>query len=242
MIKFVVCIWNGENYIEKCIESIQSQKDSDFEVYIIDDLSNDRTVEIVKNKIQNDRRFKLIINEEKKFKLKNLDDLISTFDDEDIVIELDGDDYLATTNVVWDIRSIYKNEKVWLTNGSFIYSNGRYGFSKRGNPNTIRKDDFSFSHLRTWKSFLWKSIPKDYFIDENGEYFKSAADVAYCIAMLELSGNENYRFIPNIYYVYNGDSPYNDHKSGSATGKGYGEQARCAFLIRQKPKLDKLIR
>jgi glycosyltransferase involved in cell wall biosynthesis len=195
MIKFVVCIWNGENYIEKCIESIQSQEDSDFEVFIIDDLSNDRTVDIVKNKIRNDDRFKLIINKEKKFKLKNLDDLISTFDDEDIVIELDGDDYLSNRNVVWDIRSIYKNEKVWLTNGSFIYSNGRYGFSKRGNPNTIRKDDFSFSHLRTWKSFLWKSIPKNYFIDENGEYFKSAADVAYCIAMLELAGDENYRFI-----------------------------------------------
>jgi hypothetical protein len=123
-----------------------------------------------------------------------------------------------------------------------MYSSGNEGFSSKCNPDTIRKDVFRFSHLRTWKTFLWKAIPKDYLRDDNGEYFISAADVAYTFSLLELAGEENYRFLPKLYYVYNEQSPYNDHKPGSATGGGHQEQERCSNIIRNKPKLKKLIR
>jgi len=242
MIKFVVCVWNAEKYIKNCIRTLKSQKDEDFEVYLIDDMSTDTTVDVIKSLIQGDERFNLILNQEKKFKLKNLDELITTFDDEDIVIELDGDDFLLNSNVVGDIRRVYSDKKVWLTNGSFMYTNGDPGFSQKCNPNTVRKDAFRFSHLRTWKTFLWKAIPKNYLRDDNGEYFKSAADVAYTFSLLELAGEENYRFLPELYYVYNAESPYNDHKPGSATGGGHQEQERCANIIRNKTKLNKLIR
>jgi len=171
-----------------------------------------------------------------------LDELILTFDDEDIVIELDGDDFLLNSDVVGDIRKTYSDGKVWLTNGSFMYSSGESGFSQKCNPDTVRKDPFRFSHLRTWKTFLWKSIPKDCLRDDDGEYFKSAADVAYTFSLLELAGEENYRFLSNLYYVYNAESPYNDHKPGSATGGGHQEQERCANIIRNKTKLKKLVR
>jgi glycosyltransferase involved in cell wall biosynthesis len=242
MIKFVVCVWNAENYIKNCIKTLKNQKDKDFQVFIIDDMSTDNTVQIIKESISDDDRFNLIVNSEKKFKLKNLDELIHTFDDEDIVIELDGDDFLLNTDVVGDIRQIYSDGKVWLTNGSFMYSTGEMGFSQKCNPQTVRQDVFRFSHLRTWKSFLWKSIPQNYLKDSNGKYFKSAADVAYTFSLLELAGEENYRFLPKIYYVYNAQSPYNDHKPGSATGGGFTEQERCSNIIRNKPKLKKLIR
>ena len=242
MINFVVCVWNAEKYIKNCIRTLKSQQDRDFNVFIIDDVSTDNTVEITKSLIVDDNRFNLIVNTEKKFKLKNLDELLPTFEDDDIVIELDGDDFLLNTEVVSDIRKIYSDNKVWLTNGSFMYSNGNPGFSSKCNPDTVRKDVFRFSHLRTWKTFLWKAIPKDYLKDYNGEYFKSAADVAYTFSLLELAGEENYRFLPKLYYVYNEQSPYNDHKPGSATGGGFSEQERCSNIIRNKPKLKKLIR
>ena len=149
MIKFVCCFWNAENYIKNCIRTLKNQKDSEFEVYLIDDMSSDKGVELVEKLIEGDSRFKLIVNTEKKFKLKNLDELISTFDDEDIVIEIDGDDFLLSQDVVGDIRKVYSTGNVWLTNGSFMYSNGDPGFSSKGNPDTIRRDVFTFSHLRT---------------------------------------------------------------------------------------------
>jgi glycosyltransferase involved in cell wall biosynthesis len=242
MIKFVCCFWNAEKYIKNCIRTLKSQTDRDFEVYLIDDMSTDNTVEVTKKLIEGDSRFKLIVNQEKKFKLKNLNELITQFDDEDIVIELDGDDFLLTSDVVSDIRNIYSDGKVWLTNGSFMYSHGAPGFSSKCNPQTVRKEVFTFSHLRTWKSFLWKAIPENYLRDDDGSYFKSAADVAYTFSLLELAGDENYRFIPKLYYVYNADSPFNDHKIGSATGGGHMEQERCSNIIRNKTKLSKLVR
>ena len=239
MIKVVSCFWNAEQYISNCIRTLKNQTDKDFEVFLIDDMSNDNTVSVINGLISNDSRFKLIVNTEKKFKLKNLDDLISSFTDEDIVIELDGDDFLLGDDVISEVRKMYKDKKVWLTNGSFMYTNGSDGFSRKADPSNIRTSVFTFSHLRTWKSFLWKSIPKEYFKDTDGSYFKSAADVAYTIPLLELSGEEHYRFNPKILYVYNGSSPYNDHKEGSATG-GVQEQTRCANIIRNKEKLNKL--
>lgn len=241
-LKFAICVWNCERYVKNCINSLKLQKDKDFDVYIIDDVSTDNTIEKILDLVDSDDRFTVIKNSEKKFKLRNLDNLIETFDDDDIVVELDGDDFLSQPNVVHEIKSVYSDKSVWLTNGSFVYQNGSKGFSSKCNPNTIRYDVFKFSHLRTWKSFLWKSIPKSYFVDEYGDYYKSAADVAYSLPLLELAGEENYRFIENILYVYNSDSPYNDHKPGSAINGGINEQIRCSNSIRNKPKLKKLIK
>jgi hypothetical protein len=180
-----------------------------------------------------------MINSEKKFKLKNLDELITTFDDDDIVIELDGDDFLLDSDVVSDIRNIYSDGKVWLTNGSFMYSDGNPGFSSECNPDTVRKDVFRFSHLRTWKTFLWKSIPEDYLKDDDGTYFKSAADVAYSLPMVEMAGDKHYKFISDILYVYNEQNPFNDHKPGSRSGSQF-EQIRCNQIIRNKKKYNRL--
>jgi glycosyltransferase involved in cell wall biosynthesis len=243
MIKIVSCFWNVENYIEKCLKSVMSQNLNNFKMYLIDDVSTDTTVDKINSLIEGDNRFILIQNSEKKFKLKNLDDLLmneNLFDDEDIIIELDGDDWLENDNVLSLINGKYNNNKnLWITNGSFVYSDGRFGFSSKVNTDTVRTDTFLFSHLRTWKVHLWRNIEQKSFLDENGGYFKSAGDAAYSFPMVEMAGEKHYEYIPNILYVYNEQNPYNDHKSGSSSGSAY-EQFRCSNIIRNLPKYQKL--
>lgn len=237
MIKIVSCFWNASKYIEECISSVKNQSFKDFKMYLIDDVSTDDTVEKIKLLIQNDTRFDLIQNKEKKFKLKNIDDLIkdtNKIDDEDIIIELDGDDALASFDVLNFINNKYiNNPNLWLTNGSFMYLDGRHGFSSPVNYKSIRSDFFTFSHLRTWKAHLWKKIEKESFLDENNEYFKSGADVAYSFPMIEMAGNEHYEFIPNILLMYNDDNIYADNKPHSAAG-GILEQSKTSNYIRLK--------
>ena len=51
---------------------------------------------------------------QKKYKLKNIDDLLldeNLFDDEDIIVELDGDDWLENNNVLSLIDEKYKQNK-----------------------------------------------------------------------------------------------------------------------------------
>ena len=76
MIKIISCFWNASKYIEKCINSIKSQTFSDYKVFLVDDMSTDDTVKIIEGLIDGDDRFILIKNDEKKFKLRNMDELI----------------------------------------------------------------------------------------------------------------------------------------------------------------------
>ena len=46
LISFLVPVYNVENYIEKCINSILSQKGADFEIVLLDDGSTDNSGEI----------------------------------------------------------------------------------------------------------------------------------------------------------------------------------------------------
>lgn len=237
MIKIVSCFWNASEYVENCLNSIKSQTYKNYKVFLIDDVSTDDSVDKVKKLIDGDDRFSLIVNKEKKGKLKNIDDLLiddELFDDEDIIIELDGDDWLYNENVIEKIYKIYNEDKnLWLTNGSFIYSNGQFGFSSKVNYKTIRKDIFKFSHLRTWKCHLWRNINEESFLDDNGNYFMSAPDVAYSFPLVELAGDKHYKYIPDIMYVYNAESPYNEHKPNSFDG-GVSSQLKNANTIRNK--------
>jgi glycosyltransferase involved in cell wall biosynthesis len=241
MIKIISCFWNASKYIEKCIDSIKNQTLKEYKVFLVDDMSTDNTVEIIQELIKDDDRFVLIKNEEKKFKLRNMDELIMNedlFEDEDIIIELDGDDWFFDEKVLDLINQKYTdNKNLWLTNGSFIYSNGRFGFASKVNYKTVRQDVFTFSHLRTWKVHLWRQIDEESFLDENGNYFVSAPDVAYSLPMIEMAGDKHYEFIPNILHVYNEESPYNEHKNESAGG-GLTTKAQNAFKIRNKKKYN----
>ena len=237
MITIISCFWNPGEYIIKCINSIKNQTYKNFKVFLIDDMSTDNTIQIINDLIKDDERFVLIKNSEKKFKLKNIDELImneTLINDEDIIVELDGDDWFFSDDVLNTIYEKYNNNKnLWLTNVSFIYSNGQFGFSSKVNYKTVRQDVFTFSHLRTWKCHLWRSINEESFLDENQEYFKSAPDVAYSLPMVEMAGNNHYEFIPKLLLVYNAESPFNEHKPGSAGG-GVNYQLMNAQIIRNK--------
>ena len=208
--------YNCENYIEKCISSIITQNHNDFKCFITDDLSTDETVNKVKKLIQNDSRFILIENTKKMYQPGNYDQIIRGdygVKDDDICIEVDGDDWLPDSETFNRIEKVYDDPNVWLANGTFKFHDGRMGFSSPHNDfDGIRHKPFTLSHIRTWKSFLWKKIKVDDLKDENGEYWDVAGDLSFMFPMVEMSGIEHYRFMYDVNYVYNEENPLNDYK------------------------------
>ena len=192
-----------------------SQRYQDFTCYITDDVSTDNTVNIVRETIKNDPRFILIENKTKFFQPGNYDQVITSrnIDGEEICVEVDGDDWLPDSNVFTRINEVYKDKEVWMTSGSFRYHDGRPGFA---NPPTnfsnVRKQTFTLSHLRTWKSWLWKKIKHEDLRDENNNYWNVAGDLSFMFPMFEMSGEKHYRFLSDINYIYNESNPINDHK------------------------------
>jgi len=207
--------YNCEKFIEKSLLSIMGQRHKDFTCYITDDVSTDNTVNIVRETIKNDPRFILIENKTKFFQPGNYDQIITSrnINGEEICVEVDGDDWLPDSNVFTRINEVYKDKEVWMTSGSFRYHDGRPGFA---NPPTqftdIRKQTFTLSHLRTWKSWLWKKIKEIDLRDENGNYWNVAGDLSFMFPMFEMSGEKHYRFLSDINYIYNESNPINDHK------------------------------
>lgn len=59
-ISVLLCVYNGEDYLAGCLESILNQSFSDFEFIIVNDGSTDRSLEILTDFAQKDSRIKLI--------------------------------------------------------------------------------------------------------------------------------------------------------------------------------------
>lgn len=230
--------YNCESFVERCLLSIMSQSYKNFKCYITDDLSTDNTVSVIKKTIDGDDRFVLIQNTKKLYQPGNYDQVIRhmNIDDEEICLEVDGDDWLSNPGVFNFIKNIYDNNSdVWMTSGSFKYHDGRKGFS---NPplsfDNIRKQTFTLSHLRTWKSWLWKKIKEEDLKDENGEYWSVAGDLSFMFPMVEMSGKKHYRFLTEINYIYNESNPLNDHKVNM------GKVIQTVNKIRNKKEYQKL--
>jgi glycosyltransferase involved in cell wall biosynthesis len=229
--------YNCEKFIEKSLYSIMSQTYRDFKCYITDDLSTDNTVNIIKKIIQNDDRFILIENQTKKYQPGNYDQVIRGLNipDDKICVEVDGDDWLSDSNVFTRINEVYTDPNVWITSGSFRYHDGRVGFANPPiNFSNVRKQIFTLSHLRTWKSWLWKKIKHEDLKDENNNYWNVAGDLSFMFPMFEMSGEEHYRFLSEINYIYNESNPINDHKVNM------GNVINTVNKIRNKPEYKKL--
>lgn len=212
----VTTLFNAENYIEKCIGSIMGQSLKHFKCYITDDISTDKSVSKVENMIKGDDRFILIKNEKKMYQPGNYDQVIRNnhnIQDNEIIVEVDGDDWLPDSKTLERINSIYSDPNVWIANGSFKYSTGQPGFSsKQTNFDNLRNVRFTASHIRTWRAFLWRKINQSDLKDENDEFWKVTGDLSFMYPMLEMAGEERYRFMTDVNYVYNEQNPINDHK------------------------------
>lgn len=237
----VTTLYNAENYIEKCLGSIISQSFIDFKCYITDDLSTDNSVKLVEDIIRDDDRFILIKNKVKHYQPGNYDQVIRNnpnISDDEPIVEIDGDDWLPNSKTLEFINDIYKDPNVWITNGSFRYSNGQFGFSsKQKIDGNLRKVEMTCSHLRTWRAFLWRNIKEEDLKEETGvSYWSVTGDLAFMFPMLEMATDEHYIFIKQITYVYNEENPLNDHKVNISLVNS------IANKIRQMPPYKKLIR
>ena len=58
MLDVILCTYNSENTINKCVDSILNQTFTDFTLHIFDDSSNDSTIELLKK--YKDTRLRII--------------------------------------------------------------------------------------------------------------------------------------------------------------------------------------
>lgn len=167
----IIAIYNAENWIEDNIHMLQQQTFTDFQCVLIDDMSADNTVNVVRKFIYNDPRFIFIINKEKKYKTRNIVEGIEYAkpDNEDVIVLVDGDDMLANRYVLAKVKDIYNNNDCWMTYGSYSNSEGVrdeicYPYNKKVIiKNSYRSNKWLASHLKTFKYKLWEKLDMNVF-------------------------------------------------------------------------------
>lgn len=215
--KFVVPSYNNENFVEYNLASILNQTYQNWEVRYIDDASTDNTFDKVKSIVGNDNRFSLVRRSENMGAAYNyfyeLDDYLNN--DEDIIIHLDGDDWLFDDNVLQNLLDYYEKNQVWMTYGKFYCFDGTDRIIEANPQNTphdhlvrkyklFRRDIWRASHLRTYKTFLFKAIDKsDLHSKIDGKLFWHALDLAFQYPYMEISSPNKIGVVDFPTCVYN---------------------------------------
>lgn len=236
---FVIVIpsYNNKDWYKRNLDSVFSQSYENFRVIYIDDASPDGTGNWVKGYIRKyglENRVTLIQNEKRVGALANIYQAVWQCLPDEIVVNLDGDDWFAHYDVLSQLNNVYADRSVWLTHGQFIYY-PKYtpGFGVEIPQEIIEKNNFrSFTEgstaLRTFYAGLFHRIKKEDLLYE-GDFFQAGYDLAIMFPMLEMAG-KHIKFIPEVSYVYNINTPINDHKVN------FDKQADIDHYLRNKEK------
>ena len=217
-IKIVVPFYNASGFIERCASSVMAQKYDNFKVIFIDDASTDNSWELLPH--DNDKAI-CIRNEKNVSALPNIHKAVMEHcDPNDIVILVDGDDWLINKKVLTYLNDFYHKNDCWVTYGQASWTDGRRGFASAYPENEfkqLRKAPFRISHLRTFIAGVYQAIEHQdsnfsCLKDTKGEWYKMTYDVAIMLPLLELSGYDKVKYIDKVLYIYNRDNPISDDK------------------------------
>ena len=157
-------------------------------------------------------------------------------DPDDILVWLDGDDWLLTRSALSIVLEAYEDPNCWMTYGSFKYADGRPGFASAYTDDNFRGSLWRATHLKTFRAKLFHRLtPED--LKRDGKFRDVCIDMAVMVPLLEMSGLEHSRFIPDILYVYNYANSFEMNASPSERAR---EKAMAAE-IRALPRKERLL-
>lgn len=247
-ISVVTPVYNAEKYINKCILSVAQQDYTNYKMYIIDDCSTDSTYHYAKQTINSlpadiRKNFELIKNDVNKGAVRNQVETIIDKCGDDIIMLLDGDDWLINDPTIFDMYNNIYNDGAEFTYGScWSVCDNIPLIAQEYPPGVKRKKQYRdykfnwnmpYTHLRTFKGSLLHGYIHDhgywaFKCPATFDWLKAGADGALFYAMIEYADPNKVVCVPEIVYNYNDANPNCDFRINSE------EQTKTANLILSK--------
>ena len=206
-IYFITPTYNASYHLNELYESLREQNNKNWKWIILNDMSNDDTLEIARNLYKKDEldRVTVINHSEKKFALKGIYDFLNTFEKnayDHIIAIVDGDDALCNENTVDLILNEYEKNKnldalwtshTWDINGLNI---------SREIPGNLNPYQYPWvsSHLKTFKLNIFNKINEENFKDLDGNWFERGYDQALYLPILYIAKER--KFLDETCYLY----------------------------------------
>ena len=184
LISVIVPVYNVENYLTECVDSILNQTFKDFELILIDDGSTDNSGVLCDKFAELDSRVKVIHKKnEKQGAARNCG---VRFAKGELVSFVDSDDYISSTYLE-DLYKVYKNNDSSIVCCDYIKGRNGVTFDFQDNSCNLTKitiDDTEISNLFKRGNYFWicycKLIKKEFLIKypfPEGVYFEDNAVV-----------------------------------------------------------------
>ncbi|MBR0848845.1 glycosyltransferase family 2 protein [Bradyrhizobium diazoefficiens] len=242
-LKIIVNCGPCEDYIGLCLGSLQAQTYRSWEAFVTIDACDDDTPNRCWSARSGDGRIDIKVNADRRYAMSNLVHAIgrSGARPDDVIVILDGDDWLANDRALERIVAEYREPACWMTYGSWVtndpsrigFSAGRWPAYPEGTTN-FREVTWLGTAVRSWKKWLWDLVDDRHFRDEDGNYILVTEDQATMLPMLEMSGTDRARHIPDVLMIYNRLTPH-------ACGKvHYDLMLRTATYVRSLPSYARL--
>lgn len=238
--KIIIAAYNCDKWIENNLNALLKQKFTDWDAVVLDDCSSDSTPERIKKFTVGHTNIKAIFNSNRIGALHNQVIGIEHLqpEDEDVIIIIDGDDWLKNENSLSIVAKTYGESDVWMTYGNYeIYPSGKKGGTCMPIPPDYnpRISKWIFSHLRTFKFFLYKNLSRDDFrFTGTDVFYMTSGDGAIMRPLAEFAGEEHIGFIDKPLLVYNFINPLGVGKVHKSL------MSKCAGDIKKKMPYTKI--
>jgi hypothetical protein len=227
-ISIVTPFYNSEQYIERCIQSVVQQDYENYQLILIDDASTDNTVNVVNNTINSlpkdiQNKIKFITRDTNTGAVFNhLSALNTLVDSKDIVMLLDGDDWLVNNNTIFHFYNDLYQQGAEFTYGSCWSLVDNIPLIAQDYPSAVKANrsyrnhkfawNMPYTHLRTFSRKLFNGVSNEQFKDSNGNWLKAGGDGALFYEMIERADPNKIVAVKEIVYNYNDMNPLNDYK------------------------------
>src|SRR5436190_21570603 len=123
-----------EDDIARCLTSVRAQRYPAWTAAVTIDPAGDRTFERALDAAEGDPRFSIVRNPCRLYSMANLIAGIGRLDaaPEDVIVVLDGDDWLHGDTALDTIADTYRRHGCWMTYGSWISNDPTHCGVQRG--------------------------------------------------------------------------------------------------------------
>jgi hypothetical protein len=221
-IRFALIIpgWNCAEHVAPCLASIQRQKPGgyDLELFAYDDGSDDGTWDRLAEQAErlHLRLFRGELNMGPAFARDFL--LRQVEDGQTICVLLDMDDELLPHALETLERTYRDNPNCWMTYGNWLNQNGEINSEGTYTAEEIdsrayrRQEAFKFTHLRSFRRFLYDRVTPAHLQDENGVWLRYCSDVGLLLPIADQCASKNVVFFNQPMYLYNQYRPTGTQK------------------------------
>ena len=207
--KIVTPAYNCANEIRPTLFSVIGQTYENWELIIIDDMSTDNTVGVVRDladSLSLSDKITVKSRTEKYGEVRNTFEEAMICDASDVIVRLDAGDFITDLGCFEYLYAIYEKY-----DPAVLWTAHRWAFTDQNISGPIDtnvdvyKQPWRSSHMKTFRVKDFLGLNEANFKDESGDWIMIGCDQAVFLPMMERArrSGRNLIFLPRVMYHYN---------------------------------------